>query len=142
MQVDESSKADHDAVFEALLESEARFRSMVEQSPLSIQILSPEGRTLQVNPAWEKLWGTTAEELGDYNILEDQQLEEKGILPLIKRAFKGETCHLPAIPYRPHLGMYEGQERWSRAFIYPVMVDGELKQVILVHEDITERVAA
>jgi PAS domain S-box-containing protein len=126
----------------ALLESEERFRSMVVQSPLSIQILSPDGRTLQVNPAWERLWGMSLAELGDYNILEDEQLEDKGILPLIKRAFKGETCQIPAIPYRPPSGIYENQERWSRAFIYPVLVEGRLKQVILVHEDITERVAA
>ena len=72
MQLDETKKAEHDEVFKALLESEERFRSMVEQSPLSIQILGPDGRTLQVNPAWERLWGTTAKELGDYNILEDQ----------------------------------------------------------------------
>src|SRR4030095_16714719 len=40
----------------ALLESERRFRSLVEQSPLSIQVLSPDGSTLQVNETWRKLW--------------------------------------------------------------------------------------
>src|SRR4051794_23723012 len=74
---------------DALLESEQRFRRLVEQAPLSIQILSPDGRTVKVNPAWEKLWGTTAEEIGDYNILEDQQLEERGVLTYIRRAFQG-----------------------------------------------------
>ena len=36
---------------EALQISETRFRTIIEQSPLSIQILSPDGRTLQVNRA-------------------------------------------------------------------------------------------
>src|SRR5215203_430597 len=36
---------------EALQMSETRFRTMIEQSPLSIRILSPDGRRLQVNGA-------------------------------------------------------------------------------------------
>lgn len=36
---------------QALRLSEARYRTLVEQSPLSVQILSPEGRTVQVNAA-------------------------------------------------------------------------------------------
>ena len=43
-------------VEEELKLSEERFRNIVEQSPLSVQILSPDGRTLRVNRAWEKLW--------------------------------------------------------------------------------------
>ena len=35
--------------------SENRYRSLVEQSPFSIQVLSPDGRTLQVNRSWETL---------------------------------------------------------------------------------------
>ena len=40
---------------EALRVSETRFRLMIEQSPLSIQIFSPDGRTVRVNRAWERL---------------------------------------------------------------------------------------
>nr|MDQ3805015.1 PAS domain S-box protein [Acidobacteriota bacterium] len=63
----------------ALRASESRFRTVVEQSPVSTQIFSPDGRTIRVNRAWEELWGVTLERLGGYNILEDPQLEEKGI---------------------------------------------------------------
>lgn len=124
---------------EALRLSEERFRMMAEQSPLSVQILAPDGRTLRVNPSWEKMFGATLEMLADYNILEDQQLVEKGIMPYIQRAFAGEACLIPPIPYVPDRGLYVGQAKWLRAFIYPVKVNGRIREIILSHEDITEQ---
>lgn len=35
---------------------EVRFRELFEQAPVSLQILDPEGYTVQVNRAWEALW--------------------------------------------------------------------------------------
>src|SRR5215210_1290834 len=110
---------------EALRISEARFRTVVEQSPLSTQILSPEGRTLRVNRAWEELWGTTLEGLGDYNMLEDRQLVEKGIMPHILKGFAGEPAAIPPSAYDPErtipgLSRHEQPKRWVRAFVYPV----------------------
>ena len=48
--------------------------AIFEQSPISIQIMSPDGYTVQVNKAWEELWGVTLEQIEEYNILEDEQL--------------------------------------------------------------------
>jgi PAS domain-containing protein len=80
--------------------SEHRFRALVDQSPFSIQVLAPDGRTLQVNRAWETLWGIPGPALAGYNILKDRQLEDKGILPYLKRGFAGEALELPGI-YNP-----------------------------------------
>ena len=130
---------------EALRISETRFRTLVEQSPLSIQILSPDGLTLQVNRAWEKLWGVTPEDIADYNMLEDQQLVDKGIMSYIQRGFAGTPTAIPAIAYDPEetipgLSRYEEPTRWVQAFIYPVKDGGEdIREVVLVHEDVTER---
>lgn len=130
---------------EALRISETRFRTVVEQSPLSIQILSPDGRTLQVNRAWKKLWGLTLEDVADYSMLEDQQLVDKGIMPYIQRGFAGEPTTIPAIAYDPEetipgLSRHEEPTRWVQAFIYPVKDEsGDIREVVLVHEDITER---
>ena len=79
--------------------SESRFRSLVEQSPFSIQMLSPDGRTLTVNAAWERLWGVKLEALADYNILEDQQLIDKGIMPFLDLSFAGEATETPPVIY-------------------------------------------
>jgi PAS domain S-box-containing protein len=125
--------------------SEELFRAAFEQSPMSTQILSPEGRTIWVNRAWVRLWGVTLEQLGDYNILEDPQLEAKGIAPLLRRAFAGESVELPAILYDPeesipNMSSNPEPGRWVRAFAFPVIDEaGALREVVLMHEDITAR---
>ena len=43
-----------------------------------------------VNRAWEELWGVPREALRGYNILQDAQLDRKGLLPSIRDAF-GQT---------------------------------------------------
>jgi PAS domain S-box-containing protein len=124
---------------------ETRFRLLVEQSPLSIQILSPDGRTLQVNRAWEQLWSLKLEDLRDYNMLEDPQLAEKGILPYIRRGFAGETVTIPPILYDPEETLpnrpsQKHAQRWTQAFLYPVKDEaGQIREMVLIHEDITEQ---
>ena len=131
----------------ALALSETRYRSLVEQSPLSVQILSPDGRTLQVNAAWERLWNLNLSKLAGYNMLDDAQLEALGILPHIRRAFAGEPALIPAARYDPAETLPglapENQPRWVSAVIYPLKDDaGQVREVVLIHEDITERVRA
>src|SRR5918997_1095042 len=129
-----------------LRDSETRFRLMVEQSPLSIQILSPDGSTLRVNRAWEELWGVTLDQIPGYNVLQDPQLVEKGVMPYIRKAFAGEATAVPPVRYVPDATISEVRdvdERWVQAYISPVKdVGGQVQEVVLVHEDITETKAA
>ena len=103
--------------------SEQRFRALVEQSPFGIQVLAADGGTVQVNPAWERLWGKHASE--------NPRLADTRLLPVIERAFlghKGET--------NPS-SMENGQ--WIRSFVYPIKDhDGLVRNVIVMHEDVTE----
>jgi len=126
-----------------LRDSESRFRSMIEQSPFSIQMLAPDGQTLQVNAAWEKLWGVKAEAIAGYNILEDQQLMEKGAMPHIKRGFAGIATEIPPIVYNPADNLVVHgpmRDRWVRAFIYPIRDEtGKICDTVLIHEDVTEK---
>lgn len=124
--------------------SETRFRALVDQSPLSTQIMAPDGRIIQVNRAWEKLWGITLDQIPEYNLLQDEQLVAKGIMPYIQRAFAGEAVAIPPIIYDvSELGNYQDQEPWTQSFIYPVKDEtGNIREVVLVHEDITERIRA
>ena len=129
----------------AIKQSETRFRTLIEQSPLSIQILAPDGRTVQVNRAWEKLWGVTLDQIPDYNMLEDQQLVEKGIMPYIKQAFAGEAVTIPAVKYDPNESIPDrtiNQDpiRWVSAVAYPVKnEDSSIREIVLIHEDMTAR---
>lgn len=130
---------------ESVRNSETRFRTLIEQSPLSTQILSPDGRTIQVNKAWEDLWGITLEDLHSYNILEDRQLIVKEIMPEIKKAFAGEGMALPPILYDisrtlPGMAGEKDSQHWVQAYIYPVKDEaGQIREVVIVHEDITDR---
>ncbi|AFY67551.1 multi-sensor hybrid histidine kinase [Geitlerinema sp. PCC 7407] len=133
---------------QSLQASEHRFRTVIEQSPLGMQILSPSGETLQVNHAWEQLWGLKLSDLAGYSLLQDPVLEGTGVLPYLERAFAGEAIALPAQQYDPHEAFPHVPERdiarpWVQIYAYPVLNEAqELQQVVLVHEDITERVQA
>jgi PAS domain S-box-containing protein len=124
--------------------SEFRFHRLVDQSPLSTQIFAPDGTTRKVNPAWERLWGITLADLPGYNILHDPELARLGMTPLFRKAFAGEhPVTIEPIPYVLDRGRYAGQPRWVGAYLYPVMDDaGRVDEVVLVHDDVTERRAA
>lgn len=124
---------------EALRESEERFKSLVEQSPLSIQIFDPVGKTVQINQAYQDLWGVTLEDIRDYNVLHDEQLERSGLMTYLKRGFAGEAVSIPPVEYDAKDTVGKGYKRWIRANIYPVKDNlGNIRNVVLVHEDITE----
>jgi diguanylate cyclase (GGDEF)-like protein/PAS domain S-box-containing protein len=108
-----------------------------------MHIFSPDGRTLDVNPAWEQLWGQKADGLKDYNILEDKQLEEKGVMPSIRKAFAGEATEVSVVRYDPVETARHGRARWVKAFIYAVKTGaGKVHEVVLMHVDVTEMVEA
>lgn len=124
--------------------SELRYRAILEQSPMSTQILAPDGRTLAVNRAWEALWGLTLDHVQQYNVLTDAQLEARGVTLLLRRAFEGEPQHLPEIAYEPDATLpeasrFRGAVRWVSALAYPVRDEhGAVREVVLIHTDVTE----
>lgn len=123
--------------------NESRFRLLVEQSPLAIQIFSPDGNCIQANRAWEDLWQTSRDQLVGYNVLEDTQLAANGILLMVQRAFAGEAVATIPVKYDPADIGRQGRPRWVRAVIYPVVDDtSTVREVVLVLEDVTERVVA
>ena len=126
-----------------LRESENRFRALMEQAPFSVQIFAPDGSTLGVNRAWSELWGVTLEQIEGYNILRDPQLEARGVLAYVRRAFAGEAVEIPPIEYDPNETIpgktrHADPVRWVAAVAYPLKDDaGQVREVVLVHEDIT-----
>jgi PAS domain S-box-containing protein len=135
---------------EELVKSEERFRMLMEQSPMAMEILSPDGRILQVNSAWKKLWNTTDEEaaatLEKYNMLTDPQNVDLGVAELTKKAFEGEPVTLPPIQYSAQrttedFDLPEMQVRspWIRSHLYPVKdQEGNVEFVVNTYQDITD----
>ncbi|HWB03063.1 MAG TPA: PAS domain S-box protein [Verrucomicrobiales bacterium] len=127
----------------ALRESEQRWRAFVEQAPLSIQIFGADGHTLLVNRAFEEFWGVPLAAMASYNILRDEQLEANGVAPQVRRAFAGEVVAVPAARYDASRNTETGApagEKWLSALLYPLLDDnGKVREVICIHEDVTER---
>ena len=134
---------------EELAKSEVRFRELVEQSPLAIEILSPDGKITRYNSAWSRMWGVTEEEaakaVAEYNMLTDQQAIDLGVGPLIGKAFAGEAVILPPIEYSStktaeDLGLdhIEGATPWIQCHLSPVKDEnGEVVFVVNTYVDIT-----
>jgi len=131
-------------------DADARFRELFEQSPLSIQILVPGGRTVRVNKAWEALWqiheGSALKAFvlsQDYNVLRDPQLLDTGIAALLVRAFEGESVTIPAGRYDVSRLDGAGPVRWVTARAHPIKdAQGRVFEVMLMHEDISDKVQA
>jgi len=129
----------------ALWASEARFRALVEQAPFSIQVFAPDGHTLSVNRAWEELWGFARDQVAEYNVLEDKQLAAAGVLPVLQRAFAGESVVVPAIKYNPEETVSEPSRhadpiKYVSAIAYPLKThEGIVREVVLIHQDITRQ---
>ena len=114
-----------------------RWRLLFEQSPLSVQIFAPDGRTIGFNRAWENLFGLSREEALAFNVLEDPELHRTGAILEIRKAFQGEVVLVPPVPFPVRR---EGNAiRWIGGTLYPVITpDGILREVVVIHHDITE----
>jgi len=133
-----------------LMKSEERFRNLMEQSPLGIELLTPEGQISRVNAAWKRLWGlndeATEQVLANYNMLTDPQIEDQGIMPLVEKAFAGESVVLPPIPYSgkqaaDNMGLKEIDTKspWIQCQLYSVKDEnGEIMHVVNIYTDITD----
>lgn len=139
------------SIQDALRSSEKKFRALIEQSPFSVVINSPDGRIEQVNLAFMEMWGVSEEMLPEvmenYCVLQDEQAKKSGVMPLIERAFAGEAVVLPVIEYdtpstMDDLGVDEhaSEKRWVQVRFYPIKSDsGEIMNVVAIEEDITAR---
>ena len=114
-----------------------RWRLLFEQSPLSVQIFAPDGKTIGYNRAWENLFGLSREEALAFNVLEDPELHRTGAILEIRKAFQGEVVFVPPVPFPVRR---EGNAiRWIGGTLYPVITpDGILREVVVIHHDITE----
>jgi diguanylate cyclase (GGDEF)-like protein len=118
-----------------LIISENRFRSLVEQSPLSIQILNRKGQTLQTNAAWHRLWRTPNSD-PPASFLRNIQRE-------VAEGFTGTPQTLAPKPYQildPNDPDYSRSTRkWLRGHLYPLYERDEVKELVILQEDITQQ---
>jgi PAS domain S-box-containing protein len=127
----------------ALQQSETRYRRLFEESPFSTQIFGPDGQSLEVNAAWERFWQCPREEIATFNLLDDPQTAEIGLLSQVLPAFAGETVETSLVCYDPAKIGRTGRERWVRGRLFALKdAVGAVQQVVFFHDDQTEQVQA
>ena len=105
---------------------ERRYRTVIEQSPLSIHVLDSDGTSLLANASWDELWNLEeGEEPEGSNIFEDEQIRATGLVPYVEQGLAGRTVTPPLLLYDPRRTGREGAPRWRQAFVYPIKDEGE-----------------
>jgi PAS domain S-box-containing protein len=124
-------------ISESARESEERWKLLFEQSPLSVQIFSPDGQTKRVNAAWMRLFRLTEEQGHAFNVLQDPDLNASGAVHLIRKAFEGESIQVPPVPFP--VSQDPPEIRWIGGVLYPLKNEaGQIIEVVTVHNDITD----
>ncbi|MCB8959041.1 MAG: response regulator [Ardenticatenales bacterium] len=133
----------------AIQASEQRYRSLLEQSPFSTIIFSPDGHIRYLNPAARQLWhigpGDSEAITASFNMLHNSDIHMKGLMTAIQQGFGREAVTLPPIQYSlssafPELALADNRSLWLQSHIYPIRLDdGQITEVVLMLEDVTER---
>ncbi|MDA3881258.1 MAG: PAS domain-containing sensor histidine kinase [Prolixibacteraceae bacterium] len=116
---------------------------IIEYNPYSIQILNPDGYHIRENKAFRKLFKVVPGE--KWSILKDPQMIESGLGKLLRRVTDGYLVQLPPVWYNVHLvdPKYPDNLICIGSVIFPVfLLDGKLEFIVLMHEDITNRMEA
>lgn len=128
-------------VGKALQQSENLFRTVIDQFPSVTEVYGMDGLLQKVNSAWERSFGMSSDQfVGSYNILDDPQIKNSNVFPLVLGAFSGETHEIEHWEYGGSLlGMTDGK-KYLHAQLYPIRnVKGEQVNVAISFLDITER---
>ena len=127
-----------------LTASEERFRLMMEQSSSVIEFYDLDGLQINVNKAYEQLWGFPASHtVNKFNVLKSKEVEETGLIDYVKKAYAGQAVTVPEYEFDSSgktEGKGLGRKRWLSTRIYPLKdSNGNIKNIVITHDDITER---
>jgi PAS domain S-box-containing protein len=131
----------------ALIEQKQFFEQKFLQSSVSTQILDKDGWCERINPRLTELFGVQPEHIEGkvYNIFRDQQIIDKGIIPILEKTFKrGEPSSwevefdIGKAAESQQITVSERKTVWFRNWAFAVTDEhGEVQKVIIQHMDIT-----
>ena len=75
----------------------ALLEGLIAHAPVAFQVYRADGHCLLTNRAFRAIFG--AAPAPEYNLFQDAELERSGYLAHVRRAFAGETLHLPVTWY-------------------------------------------
>jgi len=125
--------------FQSFFGKEELLAKVIECFPYPIEIYAPDGTSVLVNKAMLGEYHTISPDMvvGKYNIFKDPYIVASGQLPVLKRAFKGETVFFPdvrvpleEIAERYGVEDFDIEAVYQDITVFPIL-DGE-KRVIYV----------
>ncbi len=124
----------------SLKENEFRYRQMIENLPVGIQVFDKNGIQEIANHAIEKIYHISAKDIiGKRNILKDSQVIRTGAISYIHRALEGESFIGLEHPVDLRETFGSGTVIWFRSQYFPIRnLAGEVVGFAAANEDITE----
>jgi PAS domain S-box-containing protein len=120
-------------VAEALQESEERYRTLFDQSPVGVYIYDKEFRIIQCNERMAQILHSSYDRIVG---LDMKNLKDKGFMPVMERTLRGEFCR----EERFYEATNSGAKLWLSLSLSPLCdADGRVIAAMAVVEDITER---
>ena len=127
--------------FQMLVENKELMFQVLDMFPIPVEIFDANGTTVYFNRAGKEWIGIKDIDLlvGKYNVLHDPVMEKMGLMPGIRRAFRGETVVtydvVPPIEDVQARGVIE-EKPFEKAFtdfhLYPVMNGKKVVFVVFV----------
>ncbi|MEZ5358127.1 MAG: PocR ligand-binding domain-containing protein [Candidatus Zixiibacteriota bacterium] len=131
------------AMIHQLQLSESRFRMLIEQSPLAIEVYNESGVLIQTNNAWRKFWNLQQDTgiTGLYNIFEDTLIQMAPIVEMARNALEGKKLDIAEIAVSPARFGRSGERRYVHITVYPlVSALDQVNHIVLMYDDITAEV--
>lgn len=126
---------------ESLKLAENLFRTVFEQSPMSIAIYDLEGVGVMANRAWERLWATTRDRVKEFNLRRSKEMVAIGIDGYIEKAYGGEPTLVPPVQVKWPPGP-DARLSWISGYIFPVKdLFGNVREVAFLTQDVTNQIA-
>jgi signal transduction histidine kinase len=115
--------------------------NLFAHAPVGFAVWTADGHPLLTNDAFMELF--RVEPPAEYNVLEDDLLAANGMLALFRRAFAGETVHVPTFWYDPRelkvVNVTEGRRVAMSMTIFPLFKpSGGIDYVAATYKDDTE----
>jgi signal transduction histidine kinase/ActR/RegA family two-component response regulator len=125
---------------DAIADPQALLKGLFEHAPVAFQVYKADGHCLLVNQAFREI--LQSEPPPEYNVLEDDVLERQGFLDLVRRAFAGETIHMPPVWYDPRdlrqIDLREGRRVGIEVTLFPLRdASGVIQHIALCAKDVT-----
>jgi|GEM_PF-3439141 len=115
---------------------------LIRQSPIVIEIYDLDGLQIEVNKAYEELWGVPASTtVNKFNVLKSQEVISTGLIDYVNSAYNGESVIVPEYEFNPtgeSEAQGQGRIRWLSTRIFPLKdSSGKVVNIVITHEDIS-----